>query len=371
MTATIGTPHPKQNEVWHELRCSGCADGISVTSQSYSKVKTSHCRLSNIELLRIISMLMVLAVHIDGASLGLPDLTGNISALSPRSIWQLGVESLTIVGVNCFTLISGYFGIRLRVKSVVSYLFQCIFYAVGIYILFATPSQTSLSGLLESFMVLTHTDLWYVPAYFGLMLLSPFLNAATESLGRKRFGTILAAFILFNLWAGWLWGGKFNPTGYTLIQLIMVYMTGRYIKLHTPDNPGCRASLKSFTLYLAMAACVFITAIYMQPKAFAYNSPFVLAESIALFLTFRYMNINSKLINQIAKSAFAVYLIHKDPHIFAGIMKPTIIDVWNHTSLLQFTVYGLALMAVIYSIAMIVDSVRIFLDVKICKLLRV
>jgi len=370
MTATIGTPYPKQNEVRHELRCSGCADGIYVTSESYGIVKTSSRRLSNIELLRIVSMLMVLAVHIDGASLGLPDLKGDISALDPRSFWQLGVESLTIVGVNCFTLISGYFSIKLRMKSVVSFLFQCVFYAVGIYIFLGTPSQTSLSGLFENFMVLTHTDLWYVPAYFGLMLLSPFLNAATESLDRKRYGIILAAFVLFNLWAGWLWGGKFNPNGYTLVQLIMTYLIGRYLKLYTPDNPGGHASLKAFLLYLAMAVAVLITAIYMQPKAFAYNSPFVLAESVALFLTFRYMNINSQLINHIAKSAFAVYLIHKNPHIFGNIIKPTIIDMWSHTSLLQFTIYGLALMAVIYSIAMIVDSVRRLLDVKICKLLR-
>ena len=81
-------------------------------------------------------MLMVLAVHIDGASLGLPNLRGNISALDSRTACQLIVESLAIVGVNCFTLISGYFGIKLRLKSIVSYLFQCLFYAVGIYTFF-------------------------------------------------------------------------------------------------------------------------------------------------------------------------------------------------------------------------------------------
>lgn len=39
-------------------------------------------RQSNMELLRIVSMLMVLAVHIDGASLGLPELGGDIAALT-------------------------------------------------------------------------------------------------------------------------------------------------------------------------------------------------------------------------------------------------------------------------------------------------
>ena len=38
-------------------------------------------RQSNMELLRIVSMLMVLTVHADGASLGLPDLSGNLTCL--------------------------------------------------------------------------------------------------------------------------------------------------------------------------------------------------------------------------------------------------------------------------------------------------
>lgn len=69
-------------------------------------------RLSNMELLRIISMLMVLAVHFDGASLGLPQLSGNVDRMNGRRAWQLATESITIIGVNCFTLLSGYFGIK-------------------------------------------------------------------------------------------------------------------------------------------------------------------------------------------------------------------------------------------------------------------
>ena len=78
-------------------------------------------RESNIELLRIVSMLMVVLVHIDGASLGLPQAL--TVAATARDVWQLAVEALVIIGVNCFTLISGYFGIRLRVRTALGYLF--------------------------------------------------------------------------------------------------------------------------------------------------------------------------------------------------------------------------------------------------------
>lgn len=315
-------------------------------------------------------MLMVLAVHIDGASLGLPDLRGNLWALDSRSAWQLAVESLTIVGVNCFTLISGYFGIRLRIKSVVSYLFQCMFYAVGLYILLMIlkPSVCTVDGLFRSFMVLTHTDLWYVPAYFGLMLLSPFLNIATDTLGKYRSGCILLAFIIFNVWCGWLWGGSFNPTGYTLVQLIMMYLTGRLISVCDFDAFSTRRPALIFgTAYMLLAAGVMLSAIYNLPKAFAYNSPLVIAESISLFLTFRFIHVESRTINYVARSAFAAYLIHKQPQVFGGIMKPAVIEAWRGLSTAVFSLFAIALIAAIYSAAMVADTVRRYLDVKICK----
>lgn len=129
-------------------------------------------RQSNIELLRIISMLMVLTVHVDGASLGLPAPDGDFASLSGHDVWRLAVESVAIIGVNCFTMISGYFGIRLRWKSALSFLFECLFYSVAIYIVGCIAfGGFSWSGWIESWMILSHTDLWYVPAYFGLMLL--------------------------------------------------------------------------------------------------------------------------------------------------------------------------------------------------------
>ena len=146
-------------------------------------------RQSNIELLRIVSMLMVLAVHVDGASLGLPEPMGDIASLTAHDVWRIVVEAVAIIGVNCFTMISGYFGVRLRLRGVLSFLFQCAFYSVGIYTVVAIvfPGQFSWQGWLESWMVLTHTDLWYVPAYFGLMLLSPVLNAGLDALPKRTF----------------------------------------------------------------------------------------------------------------------------------------------------------------------------------------
>lgn len=315
-------------------------------------------------------MLMVLAVHIDGASLGLPELS-SFEALSARDVWQLSVESFAIIGVNCFTMISGYFGIRLRMRSLLVYLSQCAFYAVGLYTLFGIlfPAYFSWHSWLESWLVLTHTDLWYVPAYFILMLLSPFLNAVVEFLTKKQFSYPLAAFVLLNVWCGWWWGGAFNPTGYTVMQLVMVYLIGRYVGRHVNIAASSKSSVAaaSAILYFIATALIFASYLWLPEKAFAYNSPFVLMSTVSFFVFFTCFDFKSKPINYVAKSAFAVYLLHKAPLEWGNVIKPSVCRMWEGMDLAEFTLAALAMMVVIYLISMAVDAVRRMLTDRLLR----
>lgn len=318
-------------------------------------------RRSNIELLRIVSMLMVLAVHVDGASLGLPAPAGEWAALSARDVWRIAVETAAIIGVNCFTMISGYFGIRLRWRGALSFLFQCAFYSVGIYtaVAIAFPGQFSWRGWLESWMVLTHTDLWYVPAYFGLMLLSPVLNAGLDALPRRTFAGVLGVFTVFNVWCGWWWHGAFNPTGYTLVQLVLVYMTARYIRLHVSAECIRRRRGAIAAMYAASLAGIGVTAVYLPPlQAFAYNSPAVLLSTVSFFMLFLSWDFSSRAVNYVARSAFAVYLIHKAPLVWCNVMRPGVCHLWATLPLPLFTLAAAGIIVGFYLVAMAVDPLR-------------
>jgi len=298
---------------------------------------------------------MVLAVHVDGASLGLPDTSG---ALDARGIWQLAVESFAIIGVNSFTMISGYFGIRLRWRGISVFLGQCLFYSVFVtaFMSIIIPEAVGPKQWFESWMILSHTDLWYVPAYFGLMLLSPFLNAGAESLSRRQFGASLALFVFFNVWCGWWWGGNFNPTGYTIVQLIMVYMLGRYIRLHMAQNViRCRWAAM---IYLSVSVLVALSYMWWPAKAFAYNSPLVLISSISFFMIFRGISFKSGIVNYVARSAFAVYLVHKNPLVWGNLLKPFVCDLWLSTDLWKFSMYAIVLMLSIYAVCIPMDMIR-------------
>lgn len=340
-------------------------------------------RAGNIELLRVVSMLMVLALHVDGASVGLPgpDYFASYGVRSLEEIardeWRLWVEAFSIVGVNCFTMISGYFGVRLRWRSVASYLFQCLFYSVGIFLMFALVKWAidahgffTWRKFAESFMVLSHNNLWYVPAYFMLMLLAPFLNAAfapreTDAAGVQgsmavSSRTLLMAigvFTAINLWCGWWWAGKFNPTGYTVIQLINVYMIARWIgyaKWHAGRwwQWAC--------VYLISVAAIYVSARLMPGvKAFAYNSPFVMLASVALFMTFLHLRIDSRWVLRLASGAFAVYLIHKNPYVWIELMCPFVMRMWRQCTLLQFSLLMLGFVPAVYVVCSIIDLLRV------------
>lgn len=304
---------------------------------------------------------MILVVHADGASLGLPVPAEGYEWLTPRNVWRLGVESVSIIGVNCFTLISGYFGIRLRWRGVIAFLFQCLFYSVLLYLVGAAvyPHTFTWTGLLQSFMVLTHTDLWYVPAYFGLMLLSPLLNAGISALSKKEFSGTLAAFIIFNLWCGWGWGGKFNPTGYTILQLVMVYMIGRWLAICLTSRQTRRLRPLSLAAYLVSTVGIFISSVYLSSAmAFAYNSPLVMAASVSFFMLFASYDFHSKLTNYVAKSSFAVYLIHKNPVVWIHVYKPAMLSLWQAMTLGRFTLLVAAICLLTYLTAMAIDPLR-------------
>lgn len=329
---------------------------------------TRNVRQSNLELLRVLSMLFVLMVHIDGASLGLPQVGGEWTALTGRDFWKLIVESITIIGVNCFTLISGYFGIKLNARKIGVFLFQCLFYSVGFASLayIAFPEKYNPDYWLKSWLILTHTDYWYVPAYFILMIVSPLLDYVMLKLSNAWGMVTVLIITIVNIYCGWGLGWSFNPTGYTALQLVWVYIIGRYIGIHIQPEAIRRQRIWIAVVYLVSLAGVFISSVYLATeKAFAYNSPMVIILSVSCFLLFAGLRIQSKHINYIARSAFAAYLIHKNPLIWGNLLKPCIIRLWGILPLWAFTIAAIAVAVIFYGIAMIVDPLQRFISSRI------
>lgn len=315
-------------------------------------------------------MMLVVIVHLDGATVGLPT-PGSPAAVTAPDAWRIAVEAIAIIGVNCFTLISGYFGIRANMRGILRFTAICVFYSVGLYSLSAAahPSAWSWGAWTESWMVYTHNDLWYVPAYMILYLLSPMLNAAADQLPTRKFGLWLGLFVVANVWCGWMWHANFNPTGYTPVQLVMMYLIGRYIARYDISADSSRRSrirLWAGAAYVASTVATALIAIVMEPTmVYAYNSPWVIVESVAFFILFATLRLRSSWINNMAKGAFAVYLIHKNPAVWGGFVRPTAAMMWAKESLPLYSLFCVGFTLAIYAVSAFVDRLRAWLFGKV------
>lgn len=145
----------------------------------------SKLRESNIELIRSIAMFMILLLHANFVALSYP--TVEELEISPISQFlRLILESLCIVSVSIFVYISGWFKIRTKVKSVLYFLFQVVFFWGLVYFLLVLLGYADFSiiGLCHA-VAIRHYD-WFVKAYLFLFILAPILNVYIDSASEKK-----------------------------------------------------------------------------------------------------------------------------------------------------------------------------------------
>ena len=86
-------------------------------------------RQSNMELLRLVAMMMILVMHMDYGAFGLPT-AESVENAPMTTFGRIFVEHLCLVAVNVYVLISGWFGIRPKMKSFVRLMLQVAMYSI-------------------------------------------------------------------------------------------------------------------------------------------------------------------------------------------------------------------------------------------------
>ena len=254
-------------------------------------------RESNIELLRIIAMFMVLVVHADFLSLDKPS-PEEITIMPLNAFARFFFESASIVCVNVFVLISGWFGIRFSAKGFCKFAFTCVFLLAVVYIAVLITDFNSffadgLKGLYHKFELN-----WFIKAYMCLYFLAPVLNAFVDNSERKTQQTVLIGFFAIQTYYGWFTttAGYF-ASGYSPLSFIGLYLLARYIHKFSPKwstwKPSVYLSIYA-ALTIAMASLYFILqkhgVIHIEILNW-YNNPMVIASSLSLLLYFRILPI--------------------------------------------------------------------------------
>ena len=150
-------------------------------------------RSSNIELLRILSMFLVLMIHyIPSRTLPTHDTLAHDTL---GTLFDLELRSISFVCVNCFILISGYFGIRWKLKSFSNLLFQILFWAIVCPVI--VSAATDSFNMTDLFKTLYHNTFsrWFIEAYIGLYILAPDDKPLHRKIDTSGVGYIHSCFL--------------------------------------------------------------------------------------------------------------------------------------------------------------------------------
>ena len=318
-------------------------------------------RSSNIELLRILSMFLVLMIHyIPSRTLPTHDTLAHDTL---GTLFDLELRSISFVCVNCFILISGYFGIRWKLKSFSNLLFQILFWAIVCPVI--VSAATDSFNATDLFKTLYHNTFsrWFIEAYIGLYILAPMINRFIEKSTHRELGIFILAFYLFSTLFGYLGKAYDFNKGMSIISLVGLYLIGAYLR-QKQDSIFDLSKYVYLGVYLvtgfimvAIAALILKAGFTITP--YSYLNPLIVLESIVLFLFFKKLNIGSiKWINYIAVSSFAVYLIHNDLSI-----KPLYCAACDYIEA-HYTPsfpYALLFMVGVFIVSVMADKARLFI----------
>lgn len=336
---------------------------------------TSPERNSNIELLRIILMFMILALHVNVLSLEFPSVKECVD-YPLQSFMRYFNEYLCLGAVNTYVLISGWFGINYKTKGLCNYLFQCLFFSITIFIVFALLGKIELNRInILSSILLYKNAYWFVWSYLILYLFSPILNSFIQNTKKQTYKRVLISLFLVQTVIYIFTRCGFYQAGYHPLSFIALYLLARYIRLYG-RIPNKNIAFTGFFACVLINTLLDFLPIYIQHRPisfngilFNYTNPLNIVGPLFLLLFFVQLQIRSKIINWIAVSCFSVYLLHC--HFNLGdyyIQQAKYI--YDNYSGLEYYIVILSYMAFIFIIAIIIDKIRIFCFNRIWNILE-
>lgn len=308
-----------------------------------NNVNTLSIRQSNIELLRIVSMIFIIAHHV--AVHG--GLEFSTKVITVNRLWIQFLHLGGKIGVDIFVLISGYFLITsstMKINKLLKLWFQIFTYSIlffTIFCFFIEPESFSIKDLIRNLFPVIFNRWWFASTYFVLYILSPFINKFLTALTKKEYQKFLLLLSII-----WILIPTFTTMPFQsnkFLIFVYLYSLAGYVKLHTKENniSDIIYLIVAFVLIILtfLSAVVFDFIALKIERIGSYTTYFYEMEklpivliSLFMFLGFRKINMNNnRLINIVSATTFGIYLIHTNkflrPFIWKNLIQlPSLID---------------------------------------------
>lgn len=327
-------------------------------------------RSSNLELYRIICMLMIVAHHYVVNS-GLTSAGGPLVTCpdAPNSIFLrlFGVWGKT--GINCFLMITGYFMCtsQITLRKYLKLILQVYFYKIIVYFVFLWTGYESIS---VTHLVKLAMPFWsfsnnFVGCFLVFYLTIPFWNILIRNMTQRQH--LLLLILLLTCYT--LFGNlpTFNITFNYITWFGVIYVIASFIRLYpTPvfDRRALWGWLTLASVLMAMVSVVVMNKLFAKWAYFLADSNKIFAVLVAVcsFLWFKNMNIRySKVINAFGAATFGVLLIHANSNAMRVWLWNDTIDTIGHYNLPlgNLILYCVAVVLAIFVVCNLIDQLRI------------
>lgn len=284
-------------------------------------------RETNIELLRVISMFIIVMNHyvVNDATLAVRD---NMPLCLNKVVLQF-LQFGGGLGVNIFVLISAYFvSVQTEIKKtrIIKLILDSSIYSCGIYcIAMILGYHVGVITLIKSIFPVIYPVWWFVTAYVLLSITSKYINMFIKSTNKEIIDSVIKLLVIVLSLLPTIMNSEMEDSNY--LWFVLLYLIAARIRIYPINN----IILKKYSLNVGVL-CYFFTlltslildligeyipilsahAVFFSKK----TSFFMLISSVLIF----YGVLNTKvkysmLINKIASTTFGIYLIHMHPFV--------------------------------------------------------
>ena len=327
-------------------------------------------REGNIELLRIVCILIILGHHLSwhGAAMASP--------LPENQVIATLLFAGGMTGVNCFVMITGYFLAPFKTRRFVLTALQTLFYSVGLTLLmkYAGWSQTVTGEtIVNSALIVTRSPYWFVVMYLGLNAALPLLQPAVKRLGKRmHLAILLVSAVYLSVIPTVTFQDPSSQYFHQLTWFFFLYVLGAYFRKF--PNRFTRCWPLHGAMFLAMVALISWLCLWGRDHQELFqrvgsrqnffadkNTVPQLICSCGLFLFFAGIKVKpGRLLTLLSGASFGVYLIH-DHNLFRAMIWGQWAAVWQQCQTADFWKTALLTPPILYVACAAVDILRKYL----------
>ncbi len=334
-------------------------------------------RQANFEILRVLAMAMIVAMHymLKG---GIAVPMSENGSLVNHAAWL--IEAFCIVAANCYVLISGYFLVEAewKLNKLIMLVSQVFFYSLLVPLVciplgIGNVAEWSVYEWIFAVLPLQMDHYWFATSYVLLFMLVPVLAPGVRQLSKKQMqitiGVLLFYYCVIKSISPVLLST--DNYGYDLGWFICLFLIAAYIRLH--GIPFFEGKGKSFVVYVFCSLGIFgISALagwicrhmgalkYYMDMPYCYNYFLTLTGAVALFYVFKQMEVREgnvvRLLCRVAPYTFGIYLLHEN--IAVRDLWPVWLGVEGVRGSLLFIPQILFAVVVVFAFGIIVDFIR-------------